>query len=55
MPKFEIFKDARGDYRWRLKAANGEIVASSEGYATEYNARRSAVRVKEIARLAMIV
>ena len=31
--KFEIFKDASGEFRWRLKAANGQIVADSgEGY-----------------------
>jgi uncharacterized protein YegP (UPF0339 family) len=29
---FEVFVDAKGKYRFRLKAANGEIIASSEGY-----------------------
>lgn len=30
---FEIYKDARGEFRWRLKASNGRIVADSgEGY-----------------------
>lgn len=24
---FEIYKDAKGEYRWRLKAANHEIIA----------------------------
>lgn len=33
--KFEIFKDARGEYRFHLKAANGEIIARSEGYKTK--------------------
>jgi uncharacterized protein YegP (UPF0339 family) len=33
MWKFEVYKDNAGEFRWRLKAANGEIVAtSSEGY-----------------------
>ena len=27
---FEIYKDQRGEYRFRLKARNGEIVASGE-------------------------
>ncbi len=31
-PKFEIYQDKKGEYRWRLKAANGEIVLKSEGY-----------------------
>jgi uncharacterized protein YegP (UPF0339 family) len=31
--KFEVYQDKRGEYRWRRKAANGQIVgASSEGY-----------------------
>jgi uncharacterized protein YegP (UPF0339 family) len=29
---FEVYKDAAGKYRFRLKASNGEIIASSEGY-----------------------
>lgn len=31
-PKFEIYTDKSGEYRFRLKATNGEIIASSEGY-----------------------
>ena len=31
-PKFSIFKDKAGEFRFRLKAENGEIVAASEGY-----------------------
>jgi uncharacterized protein YegP (UPF0339 family) len=33
--KFELFKDARGEFRFHLKAANGEIIASSEGYKSK--------------------
>lgn len=33
--KFVIYKDAKGEYRFRLKAANGEIIASSEGYSSK--------------------
>lgn len=32
--KFELFKDARGEFRFHLRAANREIIASSEGYKT---------------------
>ncbi len=42
MAKFQIFRDIAGQYRWRLIARNGEIVAASEAYTTEYSARRSA-------------
>lgn len=36
----EIFKDSAGEWRFRVKGANGEIVATSEGYSTKSNARR---------------
>lgn len=31
-PKFEIYKDKAGEYRFRLKATNGQIIATGEGY-----------------------
>lgn len=31
-PKFEIYQDKAGEYRFRLKATNGQIIAVSEGY-----------------------
>ena len=31
--KFELYKDKAGEYRFRLKAGNGEIILSSEGYS----------------------
>lgn len=34
-PKFEVYKDKKGEYRFRLKARNGEIIAVSEGYASK--------------------
>ena len=30
--KFEIYKDKAGEFRFRLKAANGQNILSSEGY-----------------------
>ncbi len=36
--KFAIIKDKRGEYRFHLKAAYGEIIASSEGYKTKASA-----------------
>lgn len=33
--QFEIYKDASGQFRWRLRAAaNGEPIASSEAYTS---------------------
>ena len=36
--KFVITKDARGEYRFALKASNGETIAISEGYAAKSSA-----------------
>jgi uncharacterized protein YegP (UPF0339 family) len=34
-PKFELYLDRAGKYRFRLKARNGEIIAVSEGYTAK--------------------
>ena len=31
-PKFEMYTDKAGEFRFRLKATNGQIIATSEGY-----------------------
>jgi len=36
--KFELFKDRAGEFRFRLKAANGEIILASEGYKQKASA-----------------
>lgn len=33
-PKFEVYTDKKGEFRFRLKATNGQIIAVSEGYKT---------------------
>lgn len=35
MGKFEMYTDAAGEYRFRLKAGNGETILSSEGYSSK--------------------
>ncbi len=40
--RFEVYSDAVGDWRWRLRAGNGRIVAdSAEGYASRRNVFRA--------------
>ena len=34
-PKFEVYTDKAGEYRFRLKARNGEVIAVSEGYKSK--------------------
>ena len=39
---FEVFPDSSGQYRWRLNAKNGRIIAdSAEGYASQRNCLRA--------------
>ncbi len=35
MAKFEIYTDAKGEYRFRLKAGNGQKILASEGYTSK--------------------
>ena len=34
-PKFEVYRDKAGEFRFRLKATNGQIVAVGEGYTAK--------------------
>lgn len=34
-PKFEVYKDKAGEFRFRLKASNGEAIATGEGYKSK--------------------
>lgn len=46
-PKFEIFKDTKGEFRFRLKAKNGEpVLHSSEGYSTKQGCQNGIASVK---------
>ncbi|WP_433014640.1 YegP family protein [Kribbella sp. CA-294648] len=36
--KFELYEDKSGGFRFRLKAGNGEVIASSESYQTKAGA-----------------
>lgn len=41
-PKFHIYEDHEGDWRWRLKSAKGRIITdSAEGYTTKAGAKRA--------------
>jgi len=45
--KVEFYKDKKGEYRWRLIASNGEIIANSgEGYTTFANCKKGFESVK---------
>jgi hypothetical protein len=48
MAKFQIFKDAKGEFRWRLRAGgNNEIIATSgEGYKAKADCEHGIELVK---------
>ena len=44
--KFELYKSSNGQFRFRLKAGNGEIIASPEGYSSKAGAVNGIESVK---------
>ncbi|MPZ26470.1 MAG: DUF1508 domain-containing protein [Micromonosporaceae bacterium] len=52
--KFELYNDGRGEYRFRLKAGNGEIVAVSEGYSSKAGAANGIESVRSNAPTATV-
>lgn len=53
-PKFEVYHAADG-WRWRLNAANGETLASGEGYTRKAGALRGVEAFKRAAAAAATV
>jgi uncharacterized protein YegP (UPF0339 family) len=51
---FEIYQDKAGEFGFRLKAGNGEIVAAGESYPTEAGAKKGCDAVKRAAAAAVI-
>lgn len=47
--KFEVYRDKAGAYRWRLKAGNGQVVASGQGYDTKAAAIKGTEAVQRAA------
>ena len=54
-PKFEWYKDKTGKFRFRLKAANGEIIATSEAYESKDACTNGIESVKKNAPIAKVV
>lgn len=46
-PKFEVYTDKAGEFRFRLKAKNGEIIAVSEGYKAKASCLNGIESVKK--------
>lgn len=54
-PVFEWYKDKAGKFRFRLKSANGEIIATSEGYSSKDGCVNGIESVKKNAPVAKVV
>jgi uncharacterized protein YegP (UPF0339 family) len=45
--KFELYKDAAGKFRFRLKAGNGQVIAVGEAYETRASAMNGIESVRK--------
>ena len=54
-PKFEMYTDKAGEFRFRLKARNGEIIAVSEGYKAKASCQNGIESVRKNAPEADVV
>ena len=46
-PKFEVYTDKAGEFRFRLKATNGQIIATGEGYKSKAGCMNGIESVKK--------
>ena len=54
-PKFEVYTDKAGEFRFRLKATNGQIIATGEGYKSKSGCMNGIESVKKNAADADVV
>lgn len=54
-PKFEMYQDKIGEYRFRLKAKNGSIIAQSQGYSNKTNCKNGIESARKNAMTDVIV
>ena len=54
-PKFEVYADKRGEFRFRLKAANGQIIAVGEGYKAKASCLNGIASIRKNAPEAPVV
>ncbi|WP_437770435.1 YegP family protein [Arthrobacter sp. KNU40] len=53
--KFEVYMDKSDQYRFRLKAGNGEIIATGQGYTSKDGVLKGIESVKRTAAEAAVV
>ena len=45
--KFEVYKDKKGDFRFRLVASNGQVIATSQGYKSKASCMKGIESVRK--------
>lgn len=48
-PRFEVFADKRGQWRWRLRARNARVLCQGEAHTRKADAERAAETVRAAA------
>lgn len=54
-PRFEVFKDKKGEFRFRLRAANGQVIAQGQGYKSKASCLNGIESIKKNAPIAEVV
>ena len=54
-PKFEVYADKRGEFRFRLKATNGQIIATGEGYKAKASCLKGIASIRKNAPEAAVI
>ncbi len=50
--KFELYRSSNGEYRWRLRATNGQVIGTGgEGYSSTAAAQSGIESVKRVGRI----
>jgi uncharacterized protein YegP (UPF0339 family) len=55
MAKLEIYKDKKGEFRWKLMADNNQVIATGEGYTSKAGCKNGIESVKKNAAKAEVV
>jgi uncharacterized protein YegP (UPF0339 family) len=53
--KFEIYKDRSGEFRFRLKAANGQTIAIGQGYSSKASCMKGIASIRKNAPAAQVI
>ena len=53
--QFEIYKNKKGEFRWRLRAKNKQIIASGQAYKTKAGCKKGIEAVRKTASVAALM